>query len=104
MRQKSIRVRDPAERVVKDIRQATLRHFSAEAKIHVVLEGLRGEDSIAELWRPPTTYAGAGPLYGMNAGSKVNLFSSCGETPIFVLRREGYHRLSATNGGIPCQS
>mgnify|MGYP006376157107 CR=1 FL=1 len=40
-----------AERVVKDIRRATRRHFSAEDKIRIVLEGLRGEDSIAELCR-----------------------------------------------------
>ena len=41
----------PAEEVVKDIRRATRRHFSAEDKIRIVLEGLRGEDSIAELCR-----------------------------------------------------
>ena len=41
----------PAERVVKDIRRQTRRHFSAEDKIRVVLEGLRGDDSIAELCR-----------------------------------------------------
>ncbi len=40
-----------AEQVVNDIRCATRRHFSAEDKIRVVLEGLRGEDSIAELCR-----------------------------------------------------
>jgi len=51
MRQKSIPVRDPAERVVKDIRRPTRRHFTAEDKIRIVLEGLRGEDSIAELCR-----------------------------------------------------
>jgi transposase len=34
---------------VKDVRRATRRHFSAEDKIRVVLEGLRGEESIAEL-------------------------------------------------------
>ena len=39
----------PAEAVVKDIRRATRRHFSAEDKIRIVLEGLRGEESIAEL-------------------------------------------------------
>jgi transposase len=37
--------------VVKGIRRATRRHFSAEDKISIVLEGLRGEDSIAELCR-----------------------------------------------------
>jgi len=36
---------------VKDIRRATRRHFSAEDKIRIVLDGLRGEDSIAELCR-----------------------------------------------------
>jgi len=39
------------ERVVKDIRRATRRQFSAEEKIRIVLDGLRGEDSIAELCR-----------------------------------------------------
>src|SRR3546814_10121052 len=41
----------PAERVVQDIRRATRRHFSAEDKIRIVLDGLRGDDSIAELCR-----------------------------------------------------
>ena len=40
-----------AEKLVRDIRRATRRHFSAEDKIRIVLEGLRGEDSIAELCR-----------------------------------------------------
>src|SRR3984885_7524424 len=35
----------------RDIRRATRRHFSAEEKIRIVLEGLRGEESIAELCR-----------------------------------------------------
>ena len=43
--------RKPAEQVIKDIRRATRRHFSAEDKIRIVLDGLRGEDSIAELCR-----------------------------------------------------
>src|SRR6476661_5978111 len=41
----------PAEAVIKDIRRATRRQFSSEEKIRIVLEGLRGEDSIAELCR-----------------------------------------------------
>ena len=44
-------VKAPAERVVKDIRRQTRRHFSAEDKIRIVLDGLRGDDSIAELCR-----------------------------------------------------
>ena len=41
----------PAERVVRDIRRRTRKQHSAEEKIRVVLEGLRGEDSIAALCR-----------------------------------------------------
>ncbi len=51
MRAKSSSAKRPAELVVKDIRRATRRHFSAEDKIRIVLEGLRGDDSIAELCR-----------------------------------------------------
>jgi transposase len=51
MGQKSGPVKEPAEQVVKDIRRATRRQFSAEEKIRIVLSGLRGEDSIAELCR-----------------------------------------------------
>jgi transposase len=40
-----------AEKVVKDIRRKTRRRFSAEEKIRIVLEGLRGEESIATLCR-----------------------------------------------------
>ena len=51
MRAKSSSAKKPAEQVVRDIRRATRRHFSAEDKIRIVLDGLRGEDSIAELCR-----------------------------------------------------
>lgn len=51
MRPKPLSAKKPAEQVVKEIRRATRRHFSAEDKIRIVLEGLRGEDSIAELCR-----------------------------------------------------
>jgi hypothetical protein len=39
--------RVPAEKLVRDIRRATRKHHSAEDKIRIVLEGLRGEESIA---------------------------------------------------------
>ena len=51
MKQTSGPARKPAEAVIKDIRRATRRQFSAEDKIRIVLDGLRGEDSIAELCR-----------------------------------------------------
>ena len=40
-----------AEKTVRDIRRAIRRQYSAEEKIRIVLEGLRGEESIAELCR-----------------------------------------------------
>lgn len=51
MRQKTGTPVTSSERVVKDIRRATRKHHSAEEKIRIVLDGLRGEYSIAELCR-----------------------------------------------------
>ena len=50
MRQKS-GPNETAETLVRDIRRATRKHYSAEEKIRIVIAGLRGEDSIAELCR-----------------------------------------------------
>ena len=41
----------PGERAVQNIRRATRKRYSAEDNIRRVLDGLRGEDSIAELCR-----------------------------------------------------
>ena len=43
--------KSPGAKVVKDIKRATRKRYSAEDKIRIVLDGLRGEDSIAELCR-----------------------------------------------------
>jgi transposase len=51
MRQRDKQAPQNAEETVRDIRRATRRQFSAEEKIRIVLDGLRGEDSIAELCR-----------------------------------------------------
>ena len=51
MRRNTKHQKASAEKVVKDIRRATRRQFGAEEKIRIVLEGLRGEDSVAELCR-----------------------------------------------------
>jgi len=40
-----------SERIIIDIKRKTRRQYSAEEKIRIVLDGLRGEDSIAELCR-----------------------------------------------------
>jgi transposase len=51
MREKSTAPSSPSERLVKTIRRATRKQYSAEEKIRIVLDGLRGESSIAELCR-----------------------------------------------------
>jgi transposase len=51
MRQEFGKQRATVDQAVKDIRRNTRKHHSAEEKIRIVLEGLRGEESIAELCR-----------------------------------------------------
>ena len=51
MRQKTGPQTSAAEKTIKDIRRATRKHHSAEDKIRIVLDGLRGEVTIAELCR-----------------------------------------------------
>ena len=51
MRQESMRKEDPAEKAIRDIRRKTRRRHSTEEKIRIVIEGLRGEESIAALCR-----------------------------------------------------
>ena len=51
MRQKPGTGRSHGEKVVKDIRRATRKQYSAEEKIRIVPGGLKGGDSIGELYR-----------------------------------------------------
>ena len=51
MRQTTGTRKNPNEKLVKDIKRATRKQYSSEEKIRIVLDGLRGEDSIAELCR-----------------------------------------------------
>ena len=51
MRQTPERHQDAADKTVKDIRRKTRKRYSSEEKIRIVLAGLRGEDTIAELCR-----------------------------------------------------
>ena len=64
------------ERVVQEIRRKTRRRFSAEEKIRIVLEGLRGEESIATLW--PEGRAGAESVLPVEQGvSRGRQEASC---------------------------
>jgi transposase len=51
MRQKSMSKEGSAEKTTRNIRRKTRRLYSSEEKIRIVLEGLRGEESIATLCR-----------------------------------------------------
>ena len=60
MRREAVTQKSKTDRMVKDIRRKTRKKHSSEDKIRIVLEGLRAEDSIAELCRregiSPTQY------------------------------------------------
>ena len=51
MKQTSGTRKSPGENILKDIKRATRKQYSSEGKIRIVSDGLRGEDSIAELCR-----------------------------------------------------
>ena len=51
MRQRTEVTKPSAEKVIKDIRRVTRKQYAAEEKIRIVLDGLRGEESIAALCR-----------------------------------------------------
>ncbi len=51
MRQESMSTKSPSERAVRDIRRKTRKQYSAEEKIRIILDGLRGEESVAALCR-----------------------------------------------------
>ena len=50
MRRKSGPPERPSERLVRDVRRATRKQYSAEEKIRIVLEGLRGEEVLYAEW------------------------------------------------------
>ena len=51
MRQGMEATKASADKVIKDIRRVTRKQYGAEEKIRIVLDGLRGEESIAALCR-----------------------------------------------------
>jgi hypothetical protein len=77
MKQKSGPDKAPAEQVLKNIRRQTRRKYSAEEKIRIVLEGLRGEENISELCRrggggtAPRAEIRAAPTNYLNVGASL---------------------------------
>ena len=51
MRQKRAGRPSSSEHIIKGIKRKTRKQYNAEEKIRIVLDGLGGEDSIAELCR-----------------------------------------------------
>ena len=84
-----------AEETVRDIRRATRRKYSAEEKIRIVIAGLRGEDSIAELCRREGMNAKVYYRWSkefMEAGKKRLLTSGCHLSTYFddIQRQPGW--------------
>jgi len=52
MRRKASLLETPSERLVAVIRRATRKQYTVEEKIHIVLDGLRGEERIASWIKP----------------------------------------------------
>ena len=81
MRQKSTRSKEPAEKTVRDIRRRTRKQYSAEAKIRIVLEELRGEDSIAALCRREGIATSPQPAQNTLTGAWGTLRQNSGSWP-----------------------
>src|SRR6266576_3683022 len=99
MRQASKRIPESAEKTVRDIRRATRRHHSAEEKIRIVLEGLRGEDSIAELCRKEGINQNLYYRWSkefLEAGKKRLAGDTARENEIFRIREVRDHRTGGT--------
>ena len=90
MRQKSSTTSVTSETLVRNIRRATRKHHAAEEKIRIVLDGLRGETSIAELcrregiaesmyysWSKEFLEAGKRRLAGDTARAATTSFKAC---------------------------
>lgn len=77
MMKKPMTMKVPAEQSVKDIRRASRKLHSSAEKIRVVLSGLRGEESIAELCRKENA--------GGSANGPGDCFPDDGSKPVFQL-------------------
>ncbi len=75
MRPKSGTRKATSEQVVKDIRRATRKQYSAEEKIRIVLDGLRGEDSQGGCFPPKAIVGLNRPAAIVNNGNLNRLIS-----------------------------
>ncbi len=76
MRQKPTTPETPSERLVRDIRRATRKQYSAEEKIRIILDDFRGEVTIAKLCRRE-----ASPRANITAGRRSSWKLASGASP-----------------------
>jgi hypothetical protein len=93
MRQKSVHPESPSERLVKNIRRVTRKRHSAEEKIRIVLDGLRGESSVKS--HPTPT-----PHFASNIGSDSLPMKFTGE--LAVLQMGNQRHADWTWNFVPC--
>ena len=104
MRQKPAGRPSSSEHIIQDIKRKTRKQYSAEEKIRIVLDGLRGEDSIAELCRREGIAQGLyykGSKDFMEAGKKRlagDIVRQANTGEVTTLRREA--RDHPTGGAI----
>lgn len=89
--------KETADRVVRNIKRQTRRKFNAEEKIRIVLSGLRGEESVAELCRKEGIHQNLYYRWSrefLEAGKKRlegDTMREAGTTEVKELRKENAH-------------
>jgi len=71
--------------IVREIKRRTRRKYSAEEKIRIVLEGLRGEESIADLCRKEGIHPGIYYKWGKGKEQKQRLWTLEGKYRSFFI-------------------
>jgi putative transposase len=107
MRQKSVQAESPSERLVRNIRRVTRKRHSAEEKIGIVLDGLRGESSIAELCRRegmPRAFMTLDPRSSWRPASAVWQVTRRGRRPVVRSRTFGVRRRSSRRSWLSRRS
>ena len=108
MRQKPAGRPSSSEHIIKDIKRKTRKQYNAEEKIRIVLDGLRGEDSIAERCRREGI---AQSLYYkwskdfMEAGKKRlagDIVRQANTNEVTTLRREGREDIGGISFAVRC--
>ena len=76
---------EAAEKAVRDIRRATRRHFAAEDKVRIVIAGLRGEDSVAELCRKERINQNLYYRWSRSSSSKIGPYCPLRKRQAFLI-------------------